>query len=177
MNDLNEQYKIELKLQEKKSNVRTLKSFLWFFIAMVVIWLLTAVDFFVIDTRWVTIAFSISAAFFVIPLILKGLPLYSAILYGWMNRRCRVYRVGGDEFLMVLDNPEASETENMIAGIRRQMSETRTDNGFVISSAVGYSEGSGKDICEVVKQADESMYKDKARCKRNGDDMSRRDEG
>lgn len=45
MNDLNEQYKIELKLQEKKSNVRTLKSFLWFFIAMVVIWLLTAVDF------------------------------------------------------------------------------------------------------------------------------------
>lgn len=101
----------------------------------------------------------------------------SAILYGWMDRRCRVYRVGGDEFLMVLDNPEASETENMIAGIRRQMSETRTDNGFVISSAVGYSEGSGKDICEVVKQADESMYKDKARCKRNGDDMSRRDEG
>lgn len=94
-----------------------------------------------------------------------------------MDRRCRVYRVGGDEFLMVLDNPEASETENMIAGIRRQMSETRTDNGFVISSAVGYSEGSGKDICEVVKQADESMYKDKARCKRNGDDMSRRDEG
>lgn len=46
MNDLNEQYKIELKLQEKKSNVRTLKSFLWFFIAMVVIWVLTAVDFF-----------------------------------------------------------------------------------------------------------------------------------
>lgn len=69
MNDLNEQYKIELKLQEKKSNVRTLKSFLWFFIAMVVIWVLTAVDFFVIDTRWVTIAFSISTAFFVIPLI------------------------------------------------------------------------------------------------------------
>lgn len=47
----------------------------------------------------------------------------------------------------------------------------------MISSAVGYSEGSGKDICEVVKQADESMYKDKARCKRNGDDMSRRGEG
>lgn len=382
MNDLNEQYKIELKLQEKKSNVRTLKSFLWFFIAMAVIWVLTAVDFFVIDTRWVTIAFSISTAFFVIPMIVyirgnlddvwvkymllavlcivvgvmnsvlsmhtvflyvlplifalqyrrriplwyayivncftlagssifafyKGMcdanllisgnhtrewymsrydgtafavelnrnPLFvilifevlprciilliftiilryiitsneedakriaeltyrketdlrtrlfnknkyeemlegyypdiervavifwdlnnlkvtndrfghaegdaliekmSAILYGWMNRRCRVYRVGGDEFLMVLDNPEASETENMIAGIRRQMSESRTDNGFVISSAVGYSEGSGKDICEVVKQADESMYKDKARCKRNGDDMSRCGEG
>lgn len=64
MNDLNEQYKIELKLQEKKSNVRTLKSFLWFFTAMVVIWVLTAVDFFVIDTMWVTIAFSISTAFF-----------------------------------------------------------------------------------------------------------------
>ena len=47
MNDLNEQYKIELKLQEKKSNVRTLKSFLWFLIAMVVFWLIPPGDFFV----------------------------------------------------------------------------------------------------------------------------------
>lgn len=381
MNDLNEQYKIELQLQEKKSNVRTLKSFLWFFIAMVVIWVLTAVDFFVIDTRWVSIAFSISTVFLIIPLVVyikgnleagwvkymllavlcivvgvmngvlsvhtvflyvlplifalqyrKRIPLWyayivncftlagssvfgfykgmcdanllingnhtrdwymsrydgaaftvelnqnplfvilvfdvlprciilliftiifryiitsneedakriaeltyrketdlrtrlfnknkyeemlegyypsvdrvsvifwdlnnlkvtndrfghaegdaliekmSAILYGQMSKRCRVYRVGGDEFLMVIDNPTASETVDMIASVKKQMSEMRTDNGFVISSAVGYSEGLGKDIREVVKQADESMYRDKARCKQNGDDMSRRDE-
>ncbi len=381
MNDLKEQFNIELQLQEKKSNVRTLKSFLWFFIAMVVIWVLTAVDFFVIDTRWVTIAFSISTAFLIVPFVvyLKGnlevgwvkymllavlcvvvgvmnavlsmhtvflyvlplifalqyrkrMPLWyayivncftlagssvfafykgmcdanllisgnhthdwymsrydgtaftvelnqnplfvilvfevlprclilliftiilryiitsneedakriaeltyrketdlrtrlfnknkyqemlegyypgidrvavifwdlnnlkvtndrfghaegdaliekmSSILYAHMNNRCRVYRVGGDEFLMIIDNPAVNETGNMIACVRKSMSETRTDNGFVISSAVGYSEGKGSDIDEVVKRADESMYKDKARCKQNGDDMSRRDE-
>lgn len=38
MNDLVEQYNLELRYQEKKSNVRTLRSFLWFFIAMVVTW-------------------------------------------------------------------------------------------------------------------------------------------
>lgn len=203
MNDLKEQFNIELQLQEKKSNVRTLKSFLWFFIAMVVIWVLTAVDFFVIDTRWVTIAFSISTAFLIVPLVvyLKGnleagwvkymllavlcvvvgvmnavLSMHTVFLYVHMNNRCRVYRVGGDEFLMIIDNPAVNETGNMIACVRKSMSETRTDNGFVISSAVGYSEGKGSDIDEVVKRADESMYKDKARCKQNGDDMSRRDE-
>lgn len=74
MNDLIEQYNLELRYQEKKSNVRTLRSFLWFFIAMVVIWVLTAVDFFVIDTGMVTIAFSIAAVLMLVPLMvfLKG---------------------------------------------------------------------------------------------------------
>lgn len=96
MNDLIEQYNLELRYQEKKSNVRTLRSFLWFFIAMVVIWVLTAVDFFVIDTGMVT-------------------------------------------------------------------------------SAVGYSSGKGRNVREIVKQADESMYIDKARCKQSGDEISRRE--
>ena len=85
MNDLKEQFNIELQLQEKKSNVRTLKSFLWFFIAMVAIWVLTAVDFFVIDTRWVTIAFSISTAFLIVPFVvyLKG-----NLEVGWVKLCC-----------------------------------------------------------------------------------------
>ena len=41
--------------------MRTLRSFLWFFIAMVVTWVLTAVDFFVIDTGMVTSAVGYSS--------------------------------------------------------------------------------------------------------------------
>ena len=380
MNDLNEQYNIELGYQEKKSNVRTLKSFLWFFIAMAVIWVLTAVDFFVIDTATVTLAFSIATALmaaplvvslkgnleaewvkymllavlccmvgvinailayhavflFVMPLIFaiqyrkkaplwyayivncftmaagtifafyKGIcdvnlifdgnhsrdwymshydgialtaplnenPLFvilvfailprcmvlliftitlryiimsnaedakriaeltyrketdirtklfsknkyeemiasyypgldkvavifwdlnnlkltndryghaegdalidkmSTILHAYMYGGCRVYRVGGDEFVMIIDNADETQAKEMVASVRKRMSEMRTDNAFRISSAVGYAVGVGKNIRDVVKQADENMYIDKARCKQSGDSISRRD--
>ena len=380
MNDLNEQYNIELRYQEKKSNVRTLRSFLCFFIAMAVIWLLTAVDFFVIETKPVTLAFSIATAMMAAPLVvfLKGnledswvkymllgvlcfivgilngilayhavflyvLPLIfaiqyrkkaplwyayivncftmagstlfsfykgicdinlifdgnhsrdwymerydgtaltaplnsnpvfvilvfavlprciilliftivlryiiksnaedakriaeltyrketdirtklfnknkyeemiasyypgidkvavifwdlnnlkltndryghaegdalidkmSTILHAYMYGGCRVYRVGGDEFVMIIDNGDDEQAKELITSIRKRISEMRTDNAFRISSAVGYAVGTGKDIRDVVKRADEKMYLDKARCKQSGDSISRRD--
>lgn len=380
MNDLIEQYNLELRYQERKSNVRTLRSFLWFFIAMVIIWVLTAVDFFVIDTRMVTIAFSIATVLMLVPLVvfLKGnleadwvkymllavlcfmvgvingilsyhavflfvLPLIfaiqyrkkaplwyayivncitmagsiiysfykgicdinllvegnhsldwymlhydgaafnvslntnplfvmlvfailprcimlliftiviryiivsnaedakriaeltyrketdirtrlfnknkyeemldsyyptvdniavifwdlnnlkltndryghaegdalidklSGILHAFMQGGCRVYRVGGDEFVMIIDNAGDEQAKDMVAAVRKRMSEVRTDNAFRISSAVGYSCGKGKNVREIVKQADENMYIDKARCKQSGDEISRRD--
>ena len=55
------------------------------------------------------------------------------------------------------------------------MSEVRTDNAFRISSAVGYSSGKGRNVREIVKQADENMYIDKARCKQSGNEISRRE--
>ncbi len=154
MNDLVEQYNLELRYQEKKSNVRTLRSFLWFFIAMVVTWGLNdryghAEGDALIDKM-------------------------SGILHEFMHGGCRVYRVGGDEFVMIMDNAGDEQAKDMVAAVRRRMSEVRTDNAFRISSAVGYSSGKGRDVGEIVKQADENMYIDKARCKQSGDEISRR---
>lgn len=74
---------------------------------------------------------------------------------------------------MIMDNAGDEQAKDMVAAVR--MSEVRTDNAFRISSAVGYSSGKGRNVREIVKQADENMYIDKARCKQSGDEISRRE--
>ena len=69
MDYFNEQYRLELQNQEMKSNVRTLKSFLWFFAAMMAIWALTALNIFIIDLRIVSVAFAMAMALLLVPLI------------------------------------------------------------------------------------------------------------
>lgn len=74
---------------------------------------------------------------------------------------------------MIMDNAGDEQAKDMVAAVR--MSEVRTDNAFRISSAVGYSCGKGRNVREIVKQADENMYIDKARCKQSGNEISRRE--
>ena len=74
---------------------------------------------------------------------------------------------------MIMDNAGDEQAKDMGAAVR--MSEVRTDNAFRISSAVGYSSGKGRNVREIVKQADENMYIDKARCKQSGNEISRRE--
>ena len=74
---------------------------------------------------------------------------------------------------MIMDNAGDEQAKDMVAAVR--MSEVRTENAFRISSAVGYSSGKGRNVREIVKQADENMYIDKARCKQSGDEISRRE--
>lgn len=76
---------------------------------------------------------------------------------------------------MIMDNAGDEQAKDMVAAVRKRMSEVRTDNAFRISSAVGCSCGKGRNVREIVKQADESMYIDKARCKQSGDEISRRE--
>ena len=71
---------------------------------------------------------------------------------------------------MIMDNAGDEQAKDMVAAVR--MSEVRTDNAFRISSAVGYSSGKGRNVREIVKQADENMYIDKARCKQSGNEIS-----
>lgn len=77
---------------------------------------------------------------------------------------------------MIMDNAGDEQAKDMVAAVRKRMSEVRTtDNAFRISSAVGYSSGKGRNVREIVKQADENMYIDKARCKQSGNETSRRE--
>ena len=89
----------------------------------------------------------------------------SAVLYSHSNDRCRVYRIGGDEFLMIIDDPHHNETESIIKNIKENLESDMVDNQIKISSAVGSAFGSGKDILEVVKTADARMYENKKRSK------------
>ena len=56
MENYQEQYKQELHQQEINSNLRTLKGFLWIFVTILILWLLTLVGIFIVDAGIFTMA-------------------------------------------------------------------------------------------------------------------------
>lgn len=89
----------------------------------------------------------------------------SSALYRRETDRRRVYRVGGDEFVMIIDNPNVSEAENIIQDVHQTIEKENENSKVKLSSAAGYAIGSGQDIIEVVKRADADMYENKKRSK------------
>lgn len=73
----------------------------------------------------------------------------------------RVYRIGGDEFVMVMENPMEGDAEYIISVIGEQLKSHNTSGPVEISSAMGFAYGKGRDVLEVVKEADERMYENK----------------
>lgn len=97
----------------------------------------------------------------------KVIEKLSNVLYSHSNDRCRVYRIGGDEFLMIIDNPNDNEAENIVKTVTESLQADDADGKFKISSAVGIAFGSGKDILEIVKEADAHMYENKKLSKKS----------
>ena len=91
----------------------------------------------------------------------KVIEKMSSVLFDYSYDRCRVYRVGGDEFLMIIDEPESDEAEAVIDGIRKKLETVNEDDIVKISSAVGLAFGKGKEILKVVEAADAQMYENK----------------
>lgn len=81
------------------------------------------------------------------------------------NERCRTYRVGGDEFLLILDDPAPGEINRIIQQVKTELSSGTGTTGLRILAAVGSAEGCGADIRSLVKKADAAMYSDKAKSK------------
>ena len=81
------------------------------------------------------------------------------------NERCRTYRVGGDEFLLILDDPAPDEMNRLIQQIKNELSSGTNTTGLRILAAVGSAEGCGSDIRSLVQKADAAMYLDKAKSK------------
>ncbi|MGN1179722.1 MAG: GGDEF domain-containing protein [Suilimivivens sp.] len=97
----------------------------------------------------------------------KAIEKLSSVLYGYSCDRRRVYRIGGDEFLMIIDNPEQEETEKIISGAEKSLEEASADSKIKISSAVGTASGKGKDILKIVEEADARMYENKKKSREN----------
>jgi len=80
----------------------------------------------------------------------------------------KVYRIGGDEFVVVLDNNELSACEEKIAALRQTIKNLQADTKLEpwkkVSAAVGvayYDERNDKTAEDVFKRADADMYKNK----------------
>jgi len=82
--------------------------------------------------------------------------------------RDNVYRVGGDEFVVILDGDKVSICKERVAYIRAIIEKLRADESLQawekVSAAVGvayYQAGIDKNSEEVFKRADSDMYKNK----------------
>lgn len=95
----------------------------------------------------------------------KAIEALSEALLAHASDSCRVYRIGGDEFLMILDNPQGNEGEDIIQGVQEELELKNRDEKVRVRSAVGYAVGRGRDITEVVKTADARMYENKRQSK------------
>ena len=81
-----------------------------------------------------------------------------------------VYRVGGDEFIVVLQGDDYLKREELAGKVREQFEEHSRDAGAKpwerYSAAVGMSVYKKQDtVADVLKRADQEMYREKARMK------------
>ncbi|MBQ8826773.1 MAG: GGDEF domain-containing protein [Oscillospiraceae bacterium] len=76
-----------------------------------------------------------------------------------------VYRIGGDEFVMIAENPTDEEINELISQWHDDIAIKNIGSKIKLSAAVGYAIGSGSVIAEVIKDADANMYEDKQNCK------------
>ncbi len=79
----------------------------------------------------------------------------------------QAFRIGGDEFVMICEQPEPGDIEGIISQWKRSLANKVIGDDIPISSAVGFSEGRGLEIDEVIKRADEAMYENKKYIKGN----------
>lgn len=83
------------------------------------------------------------------------------------NERRKAYRIGGDEFVMVVENPGENEIKLLLEQYRSAMERRNSFSKIQISVAVGYAVGPGSDIKETAGKADEQMYLEKKAWKKN----------
>lgn len=95
-------------------------------------------------------------------ILIKGM---ANILKDFQNEHCHAFRVGGDEFVLIMENPKMGEREAMIAAIETEIKNRKLDNGVVLSAAIGSAEGDCIRIDEIIKDADEQMYSNKQKMK------------
>lgn len=75
----------------------------------------------------------------------------------------------GDEFVIILKNKTAEETEEIIRQVRAEIEFADEQSDIPISVAMGYAwtDAEEKNLPELIHCADEKIYKDKKRIKEN----------
>ena len=80
-----------------------------------------------------------------------------------------VFRIGGDEFVVLLIGPDHSERENLLRALRQRSEENIKSDKVVIASGMSdFVPGEDKDVHSVFERADAIMYQNKQALKGMG---------
>lgn len=69
------------------------------------------------------------------------------------------YRVGGDEFVLIIENADEAETCRVVEEWNKAIEKINRQSGKRFCASVGYAVGLGEQVEDVVRRADEHMYK------------------
>lgn len=75
------------------------------------------------------------------------------------------FRIGGDEFVMIIENPEENENELILQEWKRDLENMNKSSKIPLSASVGYAVGNGSEIQTLLVKADQMMYEEKTRSK------------
>lgn len=78
-----------------------------------------------------------------------------------MGDHARAYRIGGDEFVMIIEETNEEELEQFVVRWKNALRQKNDESDFTLSAAMGYAIGNGRDIEKIIKRADHDMYKKK----------------
>lgn len=84
------------------------------------------------------------------------------VLKKFNSKQCFTYRIGGDEFVTILENPMPEQAEQLMYQIKQEALGKDVGEGVVLSVAVGLAQGSCENVESIIKKADEQMYAQKA---------------
>jgi len=80
---------------------------------------------------------------------------------------CKSYRIGGDEFVMILEKNDARRVKDIQWDISKVLEAKIIEGDIKLSVAVGSASGSGKNIENIINEADENMYQHKLEMKKS----------
>ena len=86
-------------------------------------------------------------------------------------KRSPVFRIGGDEFLVVLQNSDLENCEELFAQLERNCANTYVEEGgakipvSIAKGVVRYDPGRDMHFADVFKRADDAMYENKSKLK------------
>jgi len=75
------------------------------------------------------------------------------------------YRIGGDEFVMIIENPHEGEIVELLEDWMKNLESMNKSSKIPLTASVGYSVGKGSDIENLIKEADQKMYEEKKKTK------------
>lgn len=79
------------------------------------------------------------------------------------SEKCTAYRTGGDEFVMICPEPKNGQKEKIVSDWQKAIAAVPNICGVPVTAAVGFAEGGGNELEQVIRTAEQNMYADKQR--------------
>lgn len=92
----------------------------------------------------------------------------SKALFNSVRKKDFIFRIGGDEFLIMLPDTDMNIAEVIISRIHENLEATKYDEYFVTGMSIGYVTSpvsDNRDFIALMDQADKAMYRDKQKRK------------